>query len=143
MQRGEAGEGREKDRFPSINLDTFGYTYRVWIRIPSVSKCIPCIVDSGYVFRCIQHVFLTYGQDTCNDTSAIHSCNEEDDEMAALEALDAVKERYGELMTKAEYNRRNGAGRSSRDSLASSSRVEAAPSCAQDSSGVTSPASPM
>ena len=45
-----------------LHLDTFGYMYRVWIRIPSVSKCIPCIVDSGYVFRCIQHVFQTYGQ---------------------------------------------------------------------------------
>jgi len=34
------------------------------------------------------------------------SSDEEDDKMAALEALDAVKQRYGELMTKAEYNRR-------------------------------------
>ena len=34
------------------------------------------------------------------------SSDEEDNEMAALEALDAVKDRYGDLMTKAEYNRR-------------------------------------
>ena len=47
--------------------------YRAKIRIPRVSKCIPCIVDSGYVFKCIQHVFRTYGQDTCHDTSGIHS----------------------------------------------------------------------
>ena len=34
------------------------------------------------------------------------SSEDDDDEMAALQALDAVKERYGDLMTKAEYNRR-------------------------------------
>ena len=34
------------------------------------------------------------------------SSEDDNDEMAALQALDAVKERYGDLMTKAEYNRR-------------------------------------
>ena len=34
------------------------------------------------------------------------SSDEEDDEMGALEALDAVKERYGGFMSTAEYNRR-------------------------------------
>ena len=34
------------------------------------------------------------------------SSEDDDDEMAALQALDAVKDRYGDLMTKAEYNRR-------------------------------------
>ena len=36
-----------------------------------VSRCIPCIVYSGYVFRCIQHVFVTDAQETCADTSVI------------------------------------------------------------------------
>ena len=47
--------------------------YRVQIRIPSISRCIPCIIYSGYVFRCIQHVFVTDAQDTCADTSVIHT----------------------------------------------------------------------
>ena len=67
------------DRFPSIHLDTFIYMYRVRIRI-HVFQAYPnvyhVIVDSGYVFRCIQHVFVTYAQDTYMDTSAIHTWSE-------------------------------------------------------------------
>ena len=36
---------------------------------------------------------------------AVHAMSS-DDEMAALEALEAVKEKYGDLMTQAEYKRR-------------------------------------